>query len=79
MQGHQIETGCDGREAVQLLRKNAYQLLIMDRNMPFMTGIEALQLIRADPRSQGIKVLMCTSATVVSEIEEAFRAGADDT
>ncbi|MBI4423231.1 MAG: response regulator [Elusimicrobia bacterium] len=77
-QGHQVETACDGREAVQLARKNSYQLLIMDRNMPIMTGIEALHLLRADAKLHGLKILMCTSASVVREIEEAFKAGADD-
>lgn len=77
-QGHQVDLGADGREAVQLTRKNSYQLLIMDRNMPFMTGIEALQLIRTNPNLKSLKILMFTSASIVKEIEEAFSAGADD-
>lgn len=77
-QGHQVDLGADGREAVQLTRKNSYQLLIMDRNMPFMTGIEALQLIRTNPGLKALKIVMFTSASVVKEVEEAFAAGADD-
>lgn len=77
-QGHQVDMGQDGREAVQLTRKNAYQLLILDRNMPYMTGVEAVRLIRADARLKGLKILMFTSASVIKEIEEAFEAGADE-
>lgn len=77
-QGHQVDLGQDGREAVQLTRKNTYQLVILDRNMPFMTGVEAVRLIRSDARLKGLKILMFTSASVIKEIEEAFEAGADE-
>ncbi len=77
-QGHTVDLGVDGREAVQLTRKTAYHLLILDRNMPQMTGIEALQLIRMDAKLKGMKVLMFTSASVIREVDEAFQAGADD-
>ncbi|MBI4346729.1 MAG: response regulator transcription factor [Elusimicrobia bacterium] len=77
-QGHTVEMGVDGRDAVQLTRKNSYQLLILDRNMPHMTGIEALQLIRMDAKLKGMKVMMFTSASVIREVDEAFQAGADD-
>lgn len=78
--GHEVETGADGREAVQLVRKRTYDLLILDRSMPFMTGIEAVGMIRADSKNinPGIKILIFTSASVVREVEEAFQAGADD-
>ncbi|MBI5200174.1 MAG: response regulator [Elusimicrobia bacterium] len=77
-QGHVVDRGVDGRDAVQLTRKNPYQLVILDRNMPHMTGIEALQLIRMDAKLKGLKVLMFTSASVIREVDEAFQAGADD-
>ena len=78
--GHQVETGADGREAVQLARKNRYDLLILDRNMPFMTGLEAAQMIRADAKNENrnVKILMCTSASFPREVDEAFDAGAND-
>ena len=76
--GHEVETGADCREAVQLVRKRPYALAILDRNTPFMTGVEAIELIRADPKNQKLKIMMFTSASMVREVEEAFRAGADD-
>ena len=78
MQGYQIDTAVNGREAVERLKTQKYDLLILDRNMPIMTGIEAVQAIRADPQCHGQKILMFTSASIVTEIDEAFRSGADD-
>jgi CheY-like chemotaxis protein len=52
-------------------------LAIVDRNMPGMSGIEIVQLIRLNPKTASLKVLMCTSASMTKEIDEAFAAGAD--
>ncbi len=77
-QGHEFELAGDGRAAFEILRKKTIDLAIVDRNMPGMTGIEVVQLIRQNPKTKDIKVLMCTGSSVTKEIDEAFAAGADD-
>ncbi|MDO8756942.1 MAG: response regulator [Elusimicrobiota bacterium] len=76
--GHEFELASDGSAALEILRKKKIDLIIVDRNMPGMTGIEVVQLIRQNPKTKGIKVLMCTGSSVTKEIDEAFNAGADD-
>lgn len=78
MEGHSVEMATNGAEGLALLGKKRYDLVIMDRNMPKMTGLEALRKIRATPSLKGQKVIMCTSAGMVAEVDEAFQAGADD-
>lgn len=75
---HQVDAARDGFEAMELIKKNAYDLLILDRNMPRLNGIQTLQLLRAAPATKSLKVLMCTSAGMIGEVDEAFAAGADD-
>ena len=77
-QGHEFELAADGAEALDILRKKAIDLAIVDRNMPGMSGIQVVQLIRQNPRTKALKVLMCTASVVTKEIDEAFAAGADD-
>jgi CheY-like chemotaxis protein len=77
-QGHEFELADGGVKALELLRKKAVDLVIVDRNMPGMSGIEVVQLIRQNPKTKGIKILMCTGSSVTKEIDEAFAAGADD-
>ena len=77
-QGHEFELAANGVEAFDILRKKTIDLAIVDRNMPGMTGIEVVQLIRQNPKTKTIKVLMCTGSSVTKEIDEAFSAGADD-
>lgn len=76
--GHEFVLAASGAEAFEAMRKKAPDLAIVDRNMPGMTGIEVVQLIRQNPKTAGMKVLMCTGASVTKEIDEAFAAGADD-
>lgn len=77
-EGHEFHLAADGAQAFEILRKKAVDLAIVDRNMPGMTGIEVVQLIRMNPKTSSVKVLMCTGSSVTKEIDEAFAAGADD-
>ena len=76
--GHEFYLAADGAKAFEFLRSKPVDLAIVDRNMPGMTGIEVVQLIRLNPKTAAVKVLMCTGSSVTKEIDEAFAAGADD-
>ncbi len=78
MEGHTSEEAATGAEALDSVRKKRFDLVIMDRNMPKMGGIEAVKRLRASPASHALKVIMCTSAGMVNEVDEAFAAGATD-
>jgi len=75
---HEFHLAADGAQAIDIVRKKTIDLAIVDRNMPGMTGIDVVQLIRQNPKTAQIKILMCTGASVTKEIDEAFAAGADD-
>lgn len=76
--GHAFDEAENGMEALEKLRGGAYDLLIIDRNMPKMTGIQAVTVIRSNPKLAALKIIMCTSASVTAEVDEAFAAGASD-
>ena len=76
---HEFVQACDGLEALQVLRSGKkFDLVITDRNMPKMTGIQLLQIVRADPKLKDLKVMVCTTGNMVDEVDEAFEAGAND-
>jgi len=77
-EGHEFQLAADGKQAFDALKSKPFDLAIVDRNMPGMSGIEVVQLMRQSPKLAKIKVLMCTGASVTKEIDEAFAAGADD-
>jgi CheY-like chemotaxis protein len=78
MEGHTCDQAENGSHALECLKAKKYDLVIMDRNMPKMTGVQALQILRASPALKDLKVIMCTSASVTREVDEAFEAGASD-
>lgn len=77
-QNHTFDEAGTGAEALEKVRSGKYDLVVMDRNMPTMSGIQALSILRANPQYKDLKVLMCTSASVTKEVDEAFQAGAND-
>jgi diguanylate cyclase (GGDEF)-like protein len=60
------------------LRESAPDLVVLDLDMPAVSGIELCRLLRADPRWSGLPVVFLTSHVGQDTIEAIFAAGADD-
>ena len=78
LEGHTTFEASNGARAFEILHAKTIDLAIVDRNMPGMSGIEMVQLMRRNPKMIPVKVLMCTGSSVTKEIDQAFAAGADD-
>ena len=66
----------DGQEALTALGQNRFDLVLMDWNMPNLSGIEALKQIKANSATKAIPVIMVTSESEKSHILEAIKSGA---
>ena len=66
----------DGREAVDLIRREHPDVVLMDVRMPVMDGIEALKAVVADPQLESTRVVMLTTFELDEYVFEALRAGA---
>lgn len=75
---HDLYTANGAQQAFEILNSKKIDLAIVDRNMPSVSGIEVVRMMRLNPKFSKIKVLMCTGSSVTREIDEAFSAGADD-
>lgn len=73
-----IQEAQDGADALLKLAAGEFDLVLMDWNMPNMTGIEALKVMKADPKVKTPPVIMVTSEAEKSRIVEAIQAGAAD-
>ena len=76
--GHQVRLAADGVEAVEAVATQEPDLLILDLEMPRMSGIEVCRTIKANPVTARIPVLMLTGLGAVEHKVEGFEAGADD-
>jgi len=76
--GLQVESATSAEEALERVRARRYDLVMLDWNLPGMTGIELCRLIRKDPAISTIPVLFLTAHAAPQDIVEAFASGADD-
>ena len=67
----------NGQEALDRLKETIPDLIIMDAVMPSMDGFKACELIKADPRTAGIPVLVLTALSRDAK-DRSYAAGADD-
>lgn len=73
--GFRVSHAGDGAKALQLLRRDPPDLVILDHMLPGMSGIEVLTAVRADPKSRDLPVMMLTARGRDREMAE--RAGAN--
>jgi len=71
-----VDEAEDGADAVAKVQAGNYDLVLMDWNMPNMTGIEALKAIRANAQTAAVPVIMVTSESEKTRILEAIQSGA---
>ncbi|MDT7043356.1 response regulator [Candidatus Nitronereus thalassa] len=76
--GHQVVTAAGGAEAWEILQTQGhrFQVVLLDRIMPNMSGLEVLEKIKGDPSLKALPVIMQTSADATHEILEGIQAGA---
>lgn len=74
--GYKTELVRDGGDAMQLVRSQSFDLLILDWNMPGATGIEICRKFRQIGKNE--PVIMLTARSEIEDKEEGLYAGADD-
>lgn len=68
----------DGQEALYACRESAPDVVLLDWNMPVMSGMEFLRELAADPLTQRPKIVFCTTENDIAHIRAAIEAGADE-
>lgn len=73
--GFSVFEACDGKEAMSLITKKSFDLIIMDVMMPNMNGIDTCMKIR---RISQIPIILLTAKNQENDYIQGFKAGADD-
>lgn len=76
--GHGAGLVKDGAEALRVVRAKKPDLLILDCNMPGLSGVVVLRELRNTPALCDLPVLMLTGRRSAQDVELAMFAGADD-
>jgi two-component system cell cycle response regulator DivK len=76
--GFRVATANDGEEALGMITREAPDAVVMDLAMPNLDGWEATRLIKANPRTAAIVVVVVSGHAVGDAVRRARAAGADE-
>jgi two-component system chemotaxis response regulator CheY len=77
--GFQVAEAGHGQDALARLNDGeAFDLMLVDWNMPVMNGYELICAVRANALLNGVRILMVTTEVSMSQVEMALAAGANE-
>ena len=68
-------TARDGMSGIALARATVPDVILMDINLPGMGGVEAMQILRADPKTAHIPIVALSANAIPRDIERGLEAG----
>ena len=77
-QGYEVATAENGREALERLRAETFDLVLLDIMMPEMNGYEVLQRLKADEALRHIPVIMISALSELDSVVRCIGMGAED-
>jgi len=75
--GYEVTCAANGREGVEMTRRDPPDLILMDLSLPELDGWDATRILKSDPATHGIPILALTAHTLPSERKRAIDAGID--
>lgn len=77
--GFDVATAEDGTDALQHISNGPTpDLMLVDWNMPGMSGLDFIKKVRSQPSAATTKILMVTTETELHSMQEALQSGADE-
>jgi DNA-binding response OmpR family regulator len=68
----------DGQQALELLRKQPIDLVLLDIQMPVLDGYATLEQMRQDETLRKVSVIMVTAVDAIESVARCIEAGAED-
>ena len=77
VEGHDVQTACDGTQALEQALARRPDLVVLDVMMPGMDGLEVLRALRSEPGYANLPVVLLSARGSDPEIFEGWRSGAN--
>lgn len=75
--GYEVVTAFDGKEALEKVKSEKPDLVVLDVMMPFMDGFEVLRNLKANPETAEIPVIMLTAKAQDADVFRGWQSGVD--
>jgi phosphate regulon transcriptional regulator PhoB len=77
-EGFVVTTASTGEEALEKIRKSLFSIIILDLMLPGIQGAELCRMVRNDPRTERIPIIMLTARGELADRIRGLETGADD-
>ena len=74
-EGHNVAVAADGQAALEMVRKEPPELILLDIRMPRLSGIAVLEEVRADEQLAAIPVVMLTNYSDPAQVQRTRELG----
>src|SRR4029077_9478285 len=78
LQGHSVASAENGRMALEMLRREAFDLLLLDMEMPEMNGFQVLEQLTGDLHLRDLPVIVTSSLEGIAHVVRCIELGAED-
>ncbi len=78
LEGYEVDTAADGREALEKVKRGGYALLVLDIKMPKLDGLQVLEAVGGPIKRGELKVIMLTAEKLSGAAMKAYEHGAVD-
>jgi len=75
--GYRVDVATDGVQALEMIQKGEYELVLMDIQMPLMDGLEVTRRVKIDPSFSHIPVVGLTALAMEGDRQKCLDAGCD--
>lgn len=76
--GHEVLIAVNGEEAVEVVKREKPDLVLMDISLPVMDGFEATKRLKSNEETRAIPIIALTAHAMSGDREKAIEAGCDD-
>ena len=76
-EGFEVEIASTGTSAIQMIKKDAWDLVVLDLQLPDLNGVEVLKSVRAEFSAKQLPIIVFSNAFMGDLVEAAWKAGAN--
>jgi two-component system cell cycle response regulator DivK len=76
--GYEVIEAGNGKEGIKIAKENNPDLILMDIQMPVMSGYDAIKILKNNPETKNIKIIALTSFAMKGDKEKIMEEGFDD-
>ncbi len=77
-EGYDVKTATNGKDALEMLESQKFDLLITDIMMPYSNGYEVISKFKQHPNAVGVPIMVISSIGTEKAVREGLNIGADE-